>query len=472
MEIIGRIDESQTLQQYFESDSPEFIAVYGRRRVGKTFLIKQYFKDKFSFYISGIANVTKKEQLENFNKSLALYGKSQYPIAKNWMESFRQLIHLLENNKKPGKKVIFIDELPWFDTPRSGFITGLDYFWNTWASSRPDILLIVCGSATSWIINKLLKNRGGLHNRITHRMLIEPFTLSECEEYFNSKKIVLNRKSIVESYMIFGGIPFYLNMFQKGLSLAQNVDNLCFTKKGELQNEFSILFSSLFKNSEKHELVINALAKKRKGLTRDEIIQSTKLQGGGLTTILEELEQCSFISSYNAYEKKSKEKLYQLIDFFSLFYINFIKNNRRNEGNFWTNLIGNAKHRSWSGYAFEQVCMQHSEQIRRKLGILGVVTYSAAWRSKKSDPAAQIDLLIDRNDGVINLCEMKYDENEFVIDKKYDENLRNKKSAFIYETKTRKSVHITMLTTFGVKRNEYWNGIQSEVKMNDLFVKK
>ena len=470
MEIVGRYNEQYALQQYFESDKPEFVAVYGRRRVGKTFLIKEYFNKSFSFYISGLANATKEEQLENFNATLTFHGKIPYPRAQNWMETFRQLIHLLEHNKKKGKKVIFIDELSWFDTPRSGFVTGLEYFWNSWASSRSDILLIVCGSATSWMVNKLLKNRGGLYNRVTRRMALEPFSLAECEEFFAHKKVVIDRKSIVESYMIFGGIPFYLNMFEKGLSLAQNVDKLCFAKNSALRNEFSILYSSLFKHSENHELVIKTLAKKKMGLTREEIIQETKLQGGGLTTILEELEQCSFIRSYNAYEKKTKERLYQLIDFYSLFYLNFIKNAKQSNEHFWASLIGSAKHHAWSGYAFEQVCMQHATQIRQKLGISGVVTYSAAWRSKKSQPAAQVDLLIERNDGIINLCEMKYAENELIIDKKQDENMRNKKSAFISETKNRKAIHVTMVTTYGVKRNEYWNNIQSEVTMNDLFV--
>ena len=473
MNIIGRYDEQQALQQYVESESPEFVAVYGRRRVGKTFLIKEYFNRTFSFYISGLANATKEEQLENFHAVLISYshGKTPYSHAKNWTEAFRQLIHLLENSRKKGKKVIFIDEISWFDTPRSGFITGLEYFWNVWASSRPDILLIVCGSATSWMINKLLKNRGGLHNRVTRRMLLEPFSLSECEEFFQHKKIVLDRKSIVEGYMIFGGIPFYLNMFDRKLSLAQNVDNLCFTKTGALRDEFSILYSSLFKRSENHELVVKTLAKKKIGMTRKEIVRETKLQGGGLTATLEELEQCGFIQSYSAYEKITKERLYQLVDFFSLFHLNFMKNNRRSNEHFWTNLIGDAKHRAWSGYAFEQVCMQHAAQIRHKLGISGVVTYSEAWRSKRSEPAAQVDLLIDRNDGIINLCEMKYAVNEFTIDKKQDENLRNKKAAFIDETQTRKAVHITMITTYGVKRNEYWNNIQSEVTMNDIFLR-
>jgi len=469
MEIIGRYKEKHALKQYVESDKSEFVAVYGRRRVGKTYLIKEFFRNSFSFYISGMANATKEEQLENFNATLITYGKRPYLRTRNWMESFRQLIHLLQNSRKKGKKIIFIDELPWFDTPRSGFMTGLEYFWNTWASSRNDILLITCGSATSWMINKLLKNRGGLYNRVTRRMALEPFNLAECEAFLQYKKIVLSRKSIVESYMIFGGIPFYLNLFEKGLSLAQNVDKLCFAKNGELRDEFSILYASLFKKPANHELVIKTLANKKTGLTRNEIIQETKLQGGGLTTILEELEQCHFIRSYNAYEKKTKEQIYQLVDFYSLFYITFIKNARQNEEHFWTNLVSNAKHHTWTGYAFEQVCMQHASQIRQKLGVSGVITYLAAWRSKKSKPAVQIDLLIDRKDGIINLCEMKYAEDKYIITKKIDENLRHKKSTFIREANVRKAVHITMVTTYGVKRNAYWGNIQSEVKMDDLF---
>jgi hypothetical protein len=348
----------------------------------------------------------------------------------------------------------------------------LEYFWNSWASARRDILLITCGSATSWMINKLLKNHGGLHNRVTRRMAIMPFNLSECEAYFKHKKIVLDRKSIVESYQIFGGIPFYLNLFEKGLSLAQNVDKLCFAPNGALKDEFSILYTSLFRHSENYVNVIQVLAKKNTGLTREEIIAETKLQGGGLTTILEELEQCNFIRTFHTYDKKTKGRLYQLIDFYSLFYINFIKTAKQSGSHFWTNLIDNAKHRAWSGFAFEQVCMLHIAQLCRKLGISGVVTYSAAWRSRSRDEqtGAQIDLLLDRKDGIINLCEMKYANAEFVIDKKTDENLRNKKAAFIAETKTRKAVHITMVTTFGVKRNEYWGNIQSEVNMDDLFV--
>ena len=469
MEIIGRKEEQISLQQYVHSEKPEFVVIYGRRRVGKTFLIKEFFNHSFSFYHTGLANTRKEEQLKNFNVALNYYGKMPYPQTKSWMDSLRQLIHLLEYSKKKGKKVIFIDELSWMDTPRSEFITALEYFWNSWASSRPDILLIVCGSVTSWMMNKLLKNRGGLHNRVTRRMLISPFTLSECEEFFRHKKIVIDRRSIVESHMIFGGIPFYMDLMEKKYSLAQNIDKLCFSKNGALRDEFSILYASLFKNAEKHVKVIKALAKKAKGMLRDEIIAATKLQGGGLTIVLEELEQCGFLRKYQSFDKKNKYNLYQLVDFFTLFHIHFIES-RANYGNVWTTMMNNATQRTWTGYAFELVCLLHEEQIKRQLGISGVQTRSSSWRSQSSSPGAQIDLLIDRNDNVINICEMKYVKDEFTIDKKYAETLRNKREAFVKETKTRKAIHLTMVTTYGVKHNDYHNVIQSEVKMDDLFL--
>jgi len=469
--IIGREREQYLLSQYVESEKPEFIAIFGRRRVGKTFLIKEYFNYKFAFYFSGVENTDKSQQLENFNMALRKYGNEYYPTADSWFRAFEQLIQMLEKKKKTGKKVIFIDELPWLDTPRSGFIQALEYFWNTYASEKSDIMLIVCGSATSWMLNKLIKNRGGLHNRVTRQMFIEPFTLKECEDFLKHKKIILNRHQIIESYMIIGGIPYYLEQFEKSFSLPQNIDNLFFKPKGILRFEFERLFSSLFKRSERYIQIIEILAKKRQGLIRDEIVTASGLSDGGtLTKILEELEQCGFIRSYYAYGKLTKERLYQLVDFYSLFYLNFIKNNRHNDENFWTNLIDNAKHRAWSGYAFEQVCMQHIKQIRHKLGISGVVTYTASWRSKKSEPGAQIDLIIERNDRVINLCEIKYANEEFTIDKNLDDNLRHKRGAFKYETKTRKAVHQTMITTYGIKHNMYWNNIQSEVVANDLFM--
>jgi len=470
MEIIGRYEEQMSLQQYVDSEKPEFVAVYGRRRVGKTFLIKEFFNKSFTFYHTGLANEKKDEQLKNFNASLNYYGKMPYPQSTSWMDSFRQLIHLLKHSKKKGRKVIFIDELSWMDTSRSGFLTALEYFWNSWASSCPDILLIVCASATSWMISKLLRNRGGLHNRVTRRMRISPFTLGECEDFFAQKKIVMDKRTMVESYMIFGGIPFYMDLMEKQFSLAQNVDKLCFSKDGALRDEFSILYASLFKNAEDHTKVVKALGEKAKGMIRDEIIEATNLQGGGLTTVLEELEQCGFIRKYQSFEKKNKYPVYQLIDSYTLFHIHFIES-KSNFGQFWTTMSDNALHRTWTGYAFELVCLVHEEQIKHKLGISGVLTNCASWRSLTVTPGAQIDLLIDRNDNVINICEMKYAKGEFTIDKKCAESLCNKRDVFALESKTRKAIHLTMVTTHGVKRNDYYHVIQSEVKMEDLFYK-
>jgi hypothetical protein len=299
-------------------------------------------------------------------------------------------------------------------------------------------------------------------------MQISPFTLCECEKFFQHKRIVLDKRSITESYMIFGGIPFYMDLMEKKISLAQNVDKLCFSKSGALRDEFSILYASLFKNAENHVKVVKALGRKAKGMIRDEIIAATRLQGGGLTTILEELEQCGFVRRYQSFGKKNKYPVYPLVDFYTLFHIHFIESNT-NLGHFWTTMSDNARYRAWTGYAFELVCLMHEEQIKHQLGISGVLTNSASWRSLTSSPGAQIDLLIDRNDRVINICEMKYAKDQFAIDKKYAESLRNKREAFVRETKTRKAIHLTMVATYGVKQNDYRSLIQSEIIMNDLF---
>lgn len=467
--VIGRIEQKNRLNYYLSSSSSEFIVVYGRRRVGKTFLIREYLNGKFDFQMTGMANASLNEQLINFHAALKKFGSEAVSFSSNWFEAFQQLIALLEKSKSQ-RKIVFIDELPWLDSPKSGFLSAFEHFWNQWASARNDVLLIVCGSATSWITKKILNSRGGLHNRVTGRMAIQPFTLKETEEYLLSRNIVFNRYQLVESYMILGGIPYYLSLFEKGNSLAQNIDRLFFSPDAELKNEFKNLYASLFKNHESYEKVVEVLAKKSIGLTRDDILKQTKLtDGGGFSKILQELEECRFIRKYNSFDKKIKDGLYQLTDFYSHFYYKFIQKNEFNDAHFWSNSIDSAQHRAWSGYAFEQVCLAHIDQIKLKLGIWGVQTKIASWRSKTVEKGAQIDLLIERNDQTINLCEMKYATEEFVIDNKYDKELRNKAAAFRAETNTKKAIHYTMITTYGVKKNEYAGMIQREVVMDDLF---
>ena len=322
------------------------------------------------------------------------------------------------------------------------------------------------------MLNKIIKNRGGLHNRVTRQIALQPFSLKECEELAEKQKMKLDINQVLDYYMIFGGVPYYWKQLDRFKGLPQNIDNLLFNDNATLKGEFSEIYHSLFRNSEKYILLVIALGEKRMGLSREEIVDFSKLpDGGAITKMLEELEQCGFIRSYYAFGKKKNSKIYQLIDIFSLFYLNFLHNKMNNDENYWTNNFRTPTHNTWRGYAFEQVCLWHIPQIKNKLGVSGVTTHYAAWRN--TDPenkhTTQIDLVIDRNDHVINLCEMKYAKDEYAITKEYNDTLRSRYAIFTDATKTRKTVHTTMITTFGVKRNQYWGNIQSEVRLNDLF---
>lgn len=469
--VIGRKEEQKILLSAAQSECSELIAVYGRRRVGKTYLIRETFGYKFTFQHTGLANARTKDQLFSFAISLRDSGYDDCPIPQSWLEAFSLLSHFLKDSTDE-KKIIFLDELPWMDTPRSNFISAFEHFWNGWASARKDIVLIICGSATSWIINKVINDHGGLHNRVTQSISLQPFTLKECEMFAQSKGIEMNRHQIAECYMVLGGIPFYWNLLEKGLSLAQNIDKIFFARNGKLANEFNLLYASLFKSPEQYIDVVTVLGRKKVGMTREEIIATLKKSSNGaLSKVLDELEYCGFIRKYSGYGKKTKQAIYQLVDNYTLFYFKFIQQNKNNDEHFWSASIDSATHRAWSGLAFERLCMAHTQQIKAGLGISGVLSNIYSWRKEKDENSegAQIDMLIDRNDQVVNICEMKYSLSEFSIDAEYERNLRNKKSAFIETTKTRKAVHLTMVTTYGIHQNSYSGIVQSEVTLEDLF---
>ncbi|MDR1653846.1 MAG: ATP-binding protein [Prevotellaceae bacterium] len=470
--IIGRAKEISKLNSYVESDKAEFLVVYGRRRVGKTFLIKEFFKNRFAFYLSGAENSSKGAQLANFTNALNEQSKVPYPPVKTWRDAFVQLKHYLQNVKSKGRIVVFLDELPWLDNQKAGFLSAFEYFWNSYASSNHKIFLVVCGSSTSWLLNKIIKNRGGLHNRVTRQIFLEPFTLHETELFLKAKKITLSRYQIVECYMVMGGIPYYLDQLEKVSGLYQNIDNLFFSKNAVLRDEFDRLFLSLYKSPEKYIEYIKILAKKRKGIMREELLKELKIKDGGtITKILEELELCGFITKNNNFTTPKRNQLYQVTDFFAMFYLNFLHNKKITDESFWTNNLNTPAQNSWAGYTFELLCQAHLPQIKQKLGISGVSTFTASWRSKNNNESAgcQIDMLIDRNDGIINLCEMKFSTKQYVITKSYDAVLRNKKGSFIEEINPQKAIHTTFITTYGVKHNQYWGNIQSEITFEDLF---
>jgi hypothetical protein len=411
--------------------------------------------------------------LENFQIAFQNYFDRTIPIPESWTNAFEMLREEICRRRKRGRKVIFIDEMPWLATMGSNFIQAFEYWWNTYASSNPDVLLIICGSSTSWMLEKIIKNRGGLHNRVTRQIALQPFSLKECEDFSKKHNLLIDRSQTLDYYMIFGGVPYYWKQIDKSSGLPQNIDNLFFSSEATLKDELTKIFNSLFKHSNKYIKLVIILGEKRMGLTREEIVELSRLNdGGSITRMLEELEQCGFIRSYYAFGKKQRDKIYQLIDLFSLFYLNFIFNRHNNDEYFWTNNFCAPKHNTWRGYAFEQVCLWHISQVKNKLGISGVSTNYSAWRSTNEDAKnmAQIDLVIDRNDHIINLCEMKYAKDEYAITKEYNDLLRKRHTIFSDETKTRKTVHTTMITTYGVKHNIYFGNIQSEVKTDDLFV--
>ncbi|MBO7572242.1 MAG: ATP-binding protein [Bacteroidales bacterium] len=468
--LIGRKEEQTSLWDAYNSEESEFVAVYGRRRVGKTFLVRETFGDKFSFYHSGLANSTMEEQLKNFWLSLKQYGyKGEQPAS--WLDAFYELGRLL-SRRKMKRKVVFIDELPWMDTPKSKFLPAFEHFWNGWASARNDILLIICGSATSWIVRKVFHNHGGLHNRVTYRIPLKPFSLYECEQFSKHKSLGFNRRQIAEAYMALGGIPYYWKSLTKGLSVAQNFDKLFFAEDAIMKNEFQELYASLFKNEEHYIKIVQALGTRKAGMTRDEIIKNTGIDGSGaFSSYLADLEQSGFIRKYNVFGRKTKGALWQLIDNYTLFYFSFIANRTGNDENFWTRSINTPAYNVWCGLSFERVCLQHIRQIKLGLSIAGTVSDVYAWRTMSGDGhlGAQIDMVIDRNDKVINLCEMKYSEYEYSLTADDISNLINKKKAFVSETKTRKAVQFTMITSCGLAHNQYSNNIHSELVLEDLF---
>ncbi len=472
--LIGRKQEQAILREAFNAKEAEMVAVFGRRRVGKTYLVRSVFENQIDLEFTGVQNAPIQEQLKTFFFFIKQYANPSTALKqpKTWLDAFLQLITVLET-KKPfeKRKIIFFDELPWLATHRSGFLRAFGFFWNNWASKN-NILIIICGSAASWMIQKVVKDKGGLHNRITKRIYLKPFSLTETETYFESRNVKLNRYQTVLIYMVMGGIPHYLKEVKKGRSAIQNMEAICFLDGGLLTNEFENLYPALFKNADNHIEVIRALATKWKGLTRSEIIKITKLSnGGGLTKVLNELNHSGFISAYYPFGKRKKDMLYRLTDEYSLFYINFIEKQKRNIEGLWQALSQTQKFKSWSGYAFESLCLKHISQIKEALRIGGIYAEPSSFIFKGDDTyeGTQIDLLIDRNDQVINLCEIKFYSEEFTITKAYAKQLRNKKSIFKGVSQTKKHIFLTMITTFGLKENQYSQEIDNSLTMDVLF---
>ena len=476
--IIGRQEEIGRLNKYVQSDQAEFVAIYGRRRVGKTYLVNHVFKGRFAFSMTGIIGGKKGAQLQAFVDAMDLYG-NPIAIPDNWQEAFRLLRHFLTNHlKKDSPCIVFIDELPCLDTHKSGFVEALGHFWNSWASLQPQMMLIVCGSATSWMMENVIDAHGGLHNRITHEIHLKEFTLREEEEYLAYRGFHWDRDMVLQAYMVMGGIPYYLSLLDTDLSLAQNIDKLYFDPDGEMYREFDRLYRTLFSTIEPYIAIIRKLFNKKKGLTRTEIAQSLDIDANGrLTKMLRNLVDCDLVRFYPVKEKKlsARNGLYQLVDFFSLFYLQFMQG-VNNDNQYWTKNLHTPKISTWRGLSFEKVCMTHIRQIKHALGIDGISTTFYSWRAtdvegqNRNKGNAQIDIVIDRADRMTNICEAKYSELPYAIDKEEFDKFMNRMMRFKQSTNHRGGLIPTFITSAGLQRNSYSEHLGVKViGLDDLF---
>lgn len=478
--LIGREKEVKELQALYRSGKSEFVAIYGRRRIGKTFLVDEALKGLITFRHAGLSPIDEnshknnlKDQLKHFYYSLQLHGMKKSKCPSSWMEAFFLLSKFLQSIDNGERQVIFLDELPWLDTPRSGFITAFEGFWNTWACHRDNLMLVCCGSANSWMLNNLVNNHGGLYGRTTYEIKLAPFSLHECEAFYIQKGIKLSRYDIAQSYMILGGIPYYLGYIQKGLSLAQNIDQLFFTKTAKLKEEYKRLFSSVFSNPEEMMRIVNLLGSRHAGFTRIEISEKLNINtSGALSKMINALEASDFIEQYVPFGRKKSDVFYRLIDPFCQFYQKFVKTDNSLDENFWLNNVSSSRINSWRGLAFEEVCFRHIQQIKKALGISGVSTSQSAWSMIGNDAneGTQIDMLIDRKDNVLNMCEIKFYNETFTISKAYHSILTHRLNVLSNNISKRKVIHSTLITTFGLEYNEYSGDFQQVITLDDLFM--
>ncbi|MEF2912711.1 MAG: ATP-binding protein [Succinivibrio sp.] len=481
--LIGREKEIKKLNELYHSEDAELIALYGRRRVGKTYLIDEVFRDRLNFRHAGLSPIDSekenvkahlmKDQLTHFFRSLTMQGYKGKKTPESWLEAFYILEDLLVEKYKGNERiVVFLDEMQWLDTPKAKFMTGFEAFWNGWACHRKNLMVIVCGSSSSWILTNIINNHGGLYGRVTFEIKLKPFTLRECEQFLSSKEICMSRYDVIQAYMMVGGIPYYLRYFNKRLSLAQNINEIFFADEAPLKDEFNRMFASVFKNAEPIKQIIKAIASKNKGITRKELSEITGVTDSGeVSRQLNALIAGDFIIKYKSFGDNKRDEIYKLVDPFSYFYLTFLDKSSDNRNIDWINIEDSSRVLSWKGYAFENVCWNHIHQIKMALQIGGVSTTEALW-SKRGDEntrGTQIDLIIVRKDNVVHMCEIKFYNEEFEVDKDYHLILERRKKILREQIPKRATIHNTLITTYGLRKTNYFGDFVHVVTIDQLF---
>ncbi len=458
--MIGRTAQTKIMLNALRLKKSSFIAVTGRRRVGKTYIIRELYAQHFCFSVTGIQEANLQTQINNFVQKIAEYSGA-FPIIgtiTNWQDVFILLKNYLKTLPKNKKQVLFIDELPWISNAKSGFIQLLAHLWNDYLSQEKHFVLVVCGSATSWITQKIINDKGGFHNRVNIPIHLQPFTLAETKQFLKSKNIQFTTTGIAEIYMTFGGLPYYLEQLTKGESPTKAIERLCFEETGILKYEYNNLYKALFENWENHEAIVAVLALSHKGLTREEIIQKAKISAGGnFTRTINDLVVTGFVVEYTPFGKKKRGSIYKLIDEFSVFYHRFMKGNEKKDASIWQTIAASQRYKIWKGYAFETLCLKHINEIKKALGIQNVYTETSSFSriGAEENNGFQIDLIIDRKDATINLCECKFYESNFEISKKYAQEIKLRKVGFIETSKTKKMILNTFIANEEIIENEY-----------------
>ena len=475
--MIGRKKEIHELEDLYESDRPELVAVYGRRRVGKTYLIDELFLQRYAFQHTAISpagdqkNGMLKMQLDHFYISLQKYGLKGEKKPRSWLEAFYLLEKLLDSREQHERLVVFIDELPWLDTPRSDFLKAFEAFWNSWGCRKKNLMLIVCGSASSWILDNLINNHGGLYNRVTYEIHLLPFTLGECEDFLEDRNISLSRYDIAQCYMALGGIPYYLGYIRRNLSFAQNMDALFYHRDGKLKEEFDRLFESIFNNPQLMKSIVIALFAKNMGYTRSELLGKLKMKDGEtFTKCLKALIASQFVEKYIPFGEKENCWHYRLADPFCQFFLRFVMDSPNEEEDHWSQILNSQPVVTWRGLAFENVCRNHIPQIKKALGISGVSVRASGWiKSAEESEGTQIDLILLRRDNIVNICEIKYYHDQFQVDNDYHRILLRRAGLLAEQLPPVFSVHNTLITTFGLKPGKYSSVFTDVITLDDLF---
>ena len=471
MAIIGRREEIRELEKCEKSKKSELVCVYGRRRVGKTYLVEQSFANLFAFRATGVESGNTRTQLKSFYQRLVEAGDTERRVPQDWFEAFSRLERILaaENIRRSihGKRIVFFDEFPWFATPRSDFLEAFGEFWNRCGTAQGDFLFIICGSATSWIIKNILEDTGSLYNRVTSQIFLRPFSLRETELYMESRVFGWSRRQIVECQMIFGGLPYFFDLLNPDESLTWNINALIFKPHALLRHESKKLLEATLKKSPAYNDILKCLSSHYYGMQKNACFASLDISQGTFSRAVEDLIKCGYVhESVDRYSKGHPLRL-QLIDPFLLFHYNFLEKGYSETTRFEDFKSDTGRYNNWRGHAFEILCMYHIDHIKNALGISGVRTNSYAWVSEKNE--AQIDLVLDRDDGIVNICEEKYTDTAFAVSAEYEERLLKKMDIYRAETKTKKALKIVMICTENLAGTANTEHITRVLTLDDLF---